>query len=597
MIIYLGNCDSASNEIRKSRYTKKRHFVQRVKERVGVVPQRTRLQNKLLYFEWNDSFNPQIEKSESPQDYRYNLERIIRDCLSKSINVVLVKPRANRNFPAGLGKGNFSFYRYMGLDDRISDTLSIADKRFISAYALHEDGKLEEACAAYRAILLNTDPQLRNPEFPLVLMNNIAVAKAEQGLIDEALLLFELLLKERNGRSEIFLYNMAMIYRSIGKMVLYEEYLNKAFEADTSMYRIRSPYRDALNELASSFPAMKIVDMGTNYADNLFLDHCHLLPDGHKKLASDICDKLVTTTTKGGHKASLKNMLFNPEAFCGNKSEFFDYFRSFPDISEKEINSNLRRVDTLLEFTGKANLSPVQMSSFPLSFKSAFEYYSRHPLFRNHARIRNMPPREPVDLGRFPEFFLVRLLIPYLEHYEALPDGEKLFSAKFPGLRDGRRMRNILPEQVRSFVDAEPDFNICNDMAAYVGEIVENVRHSLIEQCKNGCIIGKRRKSTIFWYVRETLRFGSHSRSSMLYDRVAHEFMAEGLLVACLLDRRFALGFGDAIKNLARQIEKAVELHETYCLEYMANTFDFHPSHYESALAAVSNQVDGAGRN
>ena len=58
------------------------------------------------------------------------------------------------------------------------------------------------------------------------------------------------------------------------------------------MYRIRSPYRDALNELASSFPAMKIVDI-MNYADDLFLDHCHLLPDGHKKLASDVCDKLV----------------------------------------------------------------------------------------------------------------------------------------------------------------------------------------------------------------------------------------------------------------------------------------------------------------
>ena len=83
----------------------------------------------------------------------------------------------------------------------------------------------------------------------------------------------------------------------------------------------------------------------------------------------------------------------------------------------------------------------------------------------------------------------------------------------------------------------------------------------------------------------------------MLYDRVAHEFMAEGLLLAFLLDRRFALGFEDAIRNLARQIEKAVELHETYCSEYMANMFEFHPSHYESALAAVSNQVDGAGRN
>ena len=38
VIIYLGNCDSASNEIRKSRYTKKRHFVQRVKEGSALFP-------------------------------------------------------------------------------------------------------------------------------------------------------------------------------------------------------------------------------------------------------------------------------------------------------------------------------------------------------------------------------------------------------------------------------------------------------------------------------------------------------------------------------------------------------------------------------
>ena len=38
----------------------------------------------------------------------------------------------------GLGKGNFIFYKYLGLDEIIADKLEIDDERFINALKEHE---------------------------------------------------------------------------------------------------------------------------------------------------------------------------------------------------------------------------------------------------------------------------------------------------------------------------------------------------------------------------------------------------------------------------------------------------------------------------
>ena len=58
----------------------------------------------------------------------------------------------------------------------------------------------------------------------------------------------------------------------------------------------------------------------------------------------------------------------------------------------------------------------------------------------------------------------------------------------------------------------------------------------LIQHLINGNQIYNRTKATIFWYVRETLRFGSHSRYSMRYDRLTLEYIAEGLALAKILN-------------------------------------------------------------
>ena len=188
-----------------------RQAMLRLKEAAGLRPERTRLKNRLLPFEWNGAFDPAIEAPEKPEDYEYNLSRIVEACTSASVAVVLIRPKANPQFLPGAGKGNFSFYRYLGIGDRLSDRLSIPEGRFLEALRLHESGELERAAAAYREILLQSGRLASHFEFPLIVVNNYAVCAAEKGDLDEAEALFNLLLKERGARREIILYNLAQL--------------------------------------------------------------------------------------------------------------------------------------------------------------------------------------------------------------------------------------------------------------------------------------------------------------------------------------------------------------------------------------------------
>ena len=71
-------------------------------------------------------------------------------------------------------------------------------------------------------------------------------------------------------------------------------------------------------------------------------------------------------------------------------------------------------------------------------------------------------------------------------------------------------------------------------------------------------------KTTIAWYFRETLRFGSHSRISMRYERVPLEWMAEALAVASLLDKGLVAGRGEEIRGLIGVLEETVQVHERF---------------------------------
>lgn len=569
VFIYLGNCDTTSTEVRKGSYSYLRYLKNKFQESIGKTRAKTSIKNRLLHFEWNNQFNPKIESPEDPKDFEHNLRLIYRICKSKSIPVILVRPAANLFFLSGIGKGNFVFYKYLGVQDRIADRISISDSRFKEALKFQEEGEYVKAAEIYKSILTDSPTSTMSMEYSLLVMNNYAVAKAENGELEEAEYLLNLLLKEQGARNEIFLYNLARISKIRSDDSAYRDLLKKSYEADASLYRVRKPYLLAIDRIADDFPDIKIVRMKELIPENLYLDHCHPLPEGQIILADKIAEYYSELNIKGQSKATIENILYNPELASGNVSDFHEYFKTFASLSKSKIQEELNLLGkTFLERLTFNTESP-ELSKISRELKTAVEYYLRHPLFTSVTDIVQFNPDNPSDVGRFPEYFIIRHLIPYMKLIEEnIPEIAEQFDPKLSLIRSSDELLSILPDKARQYVSNDSPVIDTNFEKERLPRIIAKVEELLVAHLKKGNQVFERTKTTIFWYVRETLRFGSHSRFSMRYDRLLMEFLAEGLAIASILDLELLQNQKDEIKKLITAVQETVRIHDEYCSRF-----------------------------
>lgn len=259
VVIYIGNCDATSSEVKKGRFGYLKEARNTAIQVIGITPKKSRLKNRLLHYEWNNNWDSEIEMPESPIDFKFNIERIAKYCNYKKIPLVLVRPKANRFFLPGIGKGNFVFYRFFNVQDKISNLLRITDYRFKVALEKHEQGDIDAAIKGYKEILLNRPSTHMSDEYYQILVNNYAVAKAEIGNTDESIYLLNLLLKEKSVRREILLFNLAHIYKYCQDELAYSDLIDQSYESDQSLYRVRRPYLEVLDKISKKYPDIKVV--------------------------------------------------------------------------------------------------------------------------------------------------------------------------------------------------------------------------------------------------------------------------------------------------------------------------------------------------
>lgn len=595
VVVYLGNCDATSTEVRKGKYGLLRQTKCWVREVAGRLPSKARIRNRLLHFEWNNTLDSFIESPESPEDFEYNIGRILSACNRASVPVILIRPKANLYFPPGVGKGNFVFYRYLGMKDRVSDLLSISDTRFKDALRLHESDNFEAAVRIYSEILSKPPAAFMSQEYPLVVLNNYAVAKAEAGEPEEAMYLFNLLLRERGVRTEIALYNLAQIQKSFGKNEEYSRFLADSYEADDSLYRIRASYLQALDRLTSRYPSSRVVDMRIIVPDALYLDHCHPLPEGQVRMADEMRKRFDELGIQGSEIAEVENVLYNPELAQGNIAEFHDYFKTYAPFSESQIAEAMTALKGALKDVESFDSTSPKVALIPREIRSAIDYYLRHPCFASVRDVMHFAPRYPSDVGRFPEYFILRHLIPYLQVHESNPRLSFRFDGALGLLRNSAQLLSILPAKSVGLVDPCPPPIDAGYEEVRLPLILSKVRRLLIQHLQARNQVFERTKTTIFWYVREALRFGSHSRVSMLYDRVLMEFLAEGLAVAGVLDEAMGGKKSSEIEELICALQSIVRIHEEYCGQFsLAGNSNQLLARYNSMLAGCASQLEAA---
>lgn len=567
VILSVGTCDSMSSEVRKGRYTFARQVGNDLRQRMGISPKRTKLRNRLLHFEWNGELDDSIEHPEAPADFKFNVERVLKSCQARSIPVVLVRPKSNPLCPPGIARGNFAFYAYLGIPAKFSHRLKIPDARFVSAVRLFEESRYEEAAASYRDILSEVGVLSSHPEYPLVVVNNYAVAAAQAGRTEEAESVFHLLLKERGIRREIILFNLAQLSSMTGRIDEYARLLSESYEADISLYRIRRPYLDVLDDLGRKYSSGAwTLDLHRVLDDECFVDHTHALPEGQEQIADTMSTQFDVRGIRGNSKAIIKNVLFNPELSKGNGTEFYAYFRTFAALTPEEIR---RVVDRLRQGLDQPSSGAEQaaLQSAPQEIREAVEYSLRHPVFPTVSDVLRAGPQYPSDVGRFPELFLVRFLIPYLRAHESEPVLAARFDPAAGILRRSTDLVRVLPDEVVPLVASEIPALAPQVASAYVSRILEKVKTQLFQHLRGGNQVFERLKSTMFFYFRETLRYGSHSRISMRYDRTSLEWAAEALAVVGVLDFRLGLSQQDEIRRLGGTLAETVKTHDLFSKE------------------------------
>ncbi len=562
-------------------------------ELIGKKRVRTRLKNRLSYFEWNGTFDPSLESPESPDDFEFNISRIVKDCINSSVSVVMLRPKANSLFLPGVGKGNFIFYRFLGLNDKLAKRVSMPDARFLEALGLQETGKHADAAEMYRDILLHSGVISSHLEFPLIVVNNYAVNAAEKGNIDEAEVLFNAILKERGARKEIILYNLAQLYRIRGDNDRYQQFIIQSNDADQSMYRIRTPYLEAFDRVAARFGNnVQVVDLSSLINDEQFVDHTHPVREGQETIAGKVMDCLKKKGISGSTMAVVENVLYNPELSMGNTTEFFRYYRTYDPFNEAEIAGYIDQL--------KANVSPVKnddesaaTAELPDGFRTALDYHLLHPAFPSLYYLVHHRPQYPSDVGRFPEYFLCRYLIPYLKLFESEQLFARLFSPEIGILRKSEELRAVLPGDICSYISDKVPYIDVSFEGDRLPAILNRCRKVLLSHLHQGNQIYNRMKTTIYWYFRESLRYGSHSRTSMRYERTILEFTAEALAVASILNLKLGAGLDDTIKGLIKTLEDIVMVHDQYCGSFGAlGDSKLLLEEYDRRLAEIADRLE-----
>jgi len=572
VIIYLGNCDTMSSELNEGKYTFFKQLKYKINSAINKPAKKVKLKNRLLHYKWNNFYDSSIETPVSESDFTFNISRIINYCEKKNIAVLLVRPIAHKHFPSGTGKGNFIFYHYYDLADKVANLLSIRDKRFQNAMDMFEKGEYINAADEYKDILTHTSDLSGNLEYQTLVVNNYAVCKAKAGVYEEAKHLLNLMLNERGSRKDIILYNLALIAKEQGEHDLYNKLLNDSYEADDSMYRVREPYKKAIDEIINKYANVKTINQMDYFSDNDFIDHCHLLPEAQELFAEKVFEKIHTEKLKGTCQIDIENILYNPEYGLGNNQVFNEYFKSFSSISSSDIKSHIEKISDSLKKEMNSEEKIKCIENLPSDIKYAFEYYQRHPCFSRLYDIFMAKPYYTSDVGRFPEFFLIRFIIPFVEKIESTPNLRKYFLSEHSLLHSSDELLDILPNESKKWIENEiPE--IGTDYAhEWIEVIINNVHDQLLTHLSKGNQIDNRLKSTIFWYFRETLRFGSHSRISMRYERIALEYITEALAVALavalVLDDGLASSKKSEIFNLISIVDNVVEVHEKYCSMY-----------------------------
>ena len=555
-IFNLGICDS--NSIKKLKKKNKNNFFKIKKKKKKIF-------NKLSNFEWNNDYNFFLNKIENIEDFKYNIETALNYFKEKKIKTCLIIPSSNYFFLPGMAKGNIIFYKLINLHDKLSNILKIDYPNLLIAYQKFEEKNFKESCKIFYKILTEKNKLNYNKEFFTMVANNYAIASYYAGNFQEAISTLKYLESEQNIRLEIIYYNIANIYKNNGDIENYNLYMNKSYDYDSNNYRISSKISKYLFNIKDNFDFH--VDVN-NISQLTIYDHCHIDKKSNKKLSDAILDKL---DFKYNNKSKIINDLTNPD-YTNNDEDFESYFNIKSKIPINEIKRDLIQ---FIEFYSDSD-EITQLENLPENLKFPVTGFFNHPLFITISDIDICKDLKDYFFGKFPEFYLFHFteiiyssLLTTVDEVNIDID-ESIFLDKnakikiLDNLNLQHNLQNLETTDIFKFLKI-------NKLDKFLHKIKNNLRDNLSHEK----LFFNRQKTLMYWYFRESLRYGTQSRFTMFFDFPQLQNIYESIIICYLLNRYYNSHHETELNNLKDTVENIYKFQKNFFGNYI-NDKDFY---------------------
>ncbi|NJB67083.1 tetratricopeptide (TPR) repeat protein [Desulfobaculum xiamenense] len=520
VVFYLGNNELAASAY-KGRYGGLRRWGRALR---SLVPNSGGLRRPAGMCELHFEDVPQTPSvANTLDDFRCNMDRALREVRRTGARAVVVVPVANPDFPHGVGLANAAWFKTVGVRDRISEFLG----RWYEPQGEHQAWLFGGVVAMEKgrwALAREHFAQAAHSEQACVrsaALNNLGTALAGLGQLSDARFELERGLAEHPEYAPLYLANIARVCRMTNRDGEACELNAQAYESDASLYRVRESVRRAALDVAVRNGA-GIVDVA-EYADAAsFVDYCHPTPELHERLAGAVLAELHGFAPEGG-LCAYRTWFVSPDAYSGRCGTLLDYYL----IDRDEADPG----QCFAEFMETAAVDVPGGDMLAEAFTGFTRSALAHPLFGHGADLLTVAPEYWFEVLSFPEFHTYRVMSAYMDALEQAGEGGILgqygnfdfSSAAYASLVLMKRPR-ALPREV--------------DMSLpYAARLVDNVRNALRELGRAAVDPEVRRRTVIYWYTRESFRYGTHSRPSMLIDAWGYERAMEALLAALAIWR------------------------------------------------------------
>jgi lysophospholipase L1-like esterase len=475
----------------------------------------------------------------TPAEFGQNLTHITNLAKARGAQVVLVSPFANLAYPASAGPQLSPFFKIVGSPSPIADAV----KPIGEAATLIRDGMIAQEEVQYEAAARNYNAVLSSGPWPPWLLelasNNLAVLLHQAGRSSDAEEMFTSRASAGGAFSSIASYNLARLLRDKGLHAKADEWFGMALEQDAYLYRVKQAWRDAIAETATATGA-HLLDLATILGADMFVDYCHPTAEAHDDIASALSAMLGHAPVSHSESSGSRYVSHHPspDAFRYCDDDLVDYYDIAPPVDRKYLEEETDRVGVMLRESREQNpslaLRRISVDSpIQRSIVGALAHVALHPMITCADDLCRWPIQDGCELGRLPEHYIYRLMLGYLDWAYAYGVGCGLGDDDLEGRSDLRLYYRRLMIG-RAGDDGETRINVDESYR-------RRLRRHVLSACQRDDLFrdfrAERLITVLRWYTREAFRYGTQSRTSMLYALPVFDSIVEALRVWIVLAR------------------------------------------------------------